>query len=55
VAFSPQANYTDWSIAAAGEVLPTFTGRGCCVVSAANPFGHQTQVLQTKAATFSFK
>jgi hypothetical protein len=31
VAFIPQANYTDWSIAAAGEVVSTFSGRGCCV------------------------
>jgi hypothetical protein len=33
-----QVNYTDWSSAAAGEVVPTFAGRGCCVVSMANPF-----------------
>jgi hypothetical protein len=31
---SPQANYTDRATAAVGEVVPTFAGRGCCVVSA---------------------
>jgi hypothetical protein len=39
VAFSPQSNYTHWSTAAAGEVVPTFVGRGVCVVRAANPHG----------------
>jgi hypothetical protein len=38
MAFIPQGNYTDFSTAAAGEVVPTFVDRGCCVVSAANPF-----------------
>jgi hypothetical protein len=37
--FSLQASYTDCPSAAGGEVVPTFAGRGCCVVSAANPFG----------------
>jgi hypothetical protein len=32
--FSPQANYTNWTTAAVGEVVPTFAGRGCYVVSA---------------------
>jgi hypothetical protein len=27
MASSLQANYTDWSIAAAGEIVPTFAGR----------------------------
>jgi hypothetical protein len=31
---SPQANYTDRATAAVGEVVPTFEGRGCYVVSA---------------------
>jgi hypothetical protein len=31
---SPQANYTDRATAAVGEVVPTFAGRGCYVVSA---------------------
>jgi hypothetical protein len=39
VAFSPQSNYIDGSTEAASEVVPTFAGRGCCVVSAVNPFG----------------
>jgi hypothetical protein len=34
---SPQANYTDRATAAVGEVVPTFAGRGCCVVRATNP------------------
>jgi ethanolamine utilization protein EutP (predicted NTPase) len=38
VAFSPQANYTDWATATAGEVVQTFAGTGCCVVSATNPY-----------------
>jgi hypothetical protein len=31
---SPQANYTDRATAAVDEVVPTFAGRGCYVVSA---------------------
>jgi hypothetical protein len=31
---SPQAKYTDRATAAVGEVVPTFAGRGCYVVSA---------------------
>jgi hypothetical protein len=30
---SPQANYIDRATAAVGEVVPTFAGRGCYVVS----------------------
>jgi hypothetical protein len=36
---SPQANYTDRATAAVGEVVPTFAGKGCCVVSATGPHG----------------
>jgi hypothetical protein len=36
---SPQANYTDWATAAVGEVVPTFAGRGCYVVSATDSHG----------------
>jgi hypothetical protein len=36
---SPQANYTDRATAAVGQVVPTFAGRGCCVVSATNSQG----------------
>jgi hypothetical protein len=36
---SPQANYTDRATAAVGEVVPTFTGRGCYVVSATDSHG----------------
>jgi hypothetical protein len=36
---SPQANYTDRATAAVGEVVPTFAGRGCCVVSTTNSHG----------------
>jgi hypothetical protein len=34
---SPQANYTDRVTAAVGEVVPTFAGRECYVVSATDP------------------
>jgi hypothetical protein len=37
LAFSLQANYMDRSIAGAG-VMPTFAGRGCCVVSATDSY-----------------
>jgi hypothetical protein len=37
---SPQANYTDRVTAAVGEVVPTFAGRGCYVVSATDSHGH---------------
>jgi hypothetical protein len=40
MAFRLQANYTDGSTAAAGEVVSTVAGRGCCVVSAKNPYNH---------------
>jgi hypothetical protein len=36
---SPQANYTDRATAAVGEVVQTFAGRGCYVVSAADSHG----------------
>jgi hypothetical protein len=36
---SPQANYTDRVTAAFGEVVPTFAGRGCYVVSATDSHG----------------
>jgi hypothetical protein len=36
---SPQANYTDRATAAVGEVVPTFEGRGCYVVSATDSYG----------------
>jgi hypothetical protein len=36
---SPQANYTDRATAAVGEVVPTFAGRGCYVVRAADSHG----------------
>jgi hypothetical protein len=36
---SPQANYTDRATAAVGEVVPTFAGRGCYVVSATDSLG----------------
>jgi hypothetical protein len=36
---SPQANYTDRATASVGEVVPTFAGRGCCLVSATNSHG----------------
>jgi hypothetical protein len=36
---SPQANYTDRATAAVGEVVPTFAGRGCYVVSATDSYG----------------
>jgi hypothetical protein len=36
---SPQANYTDPATAAVGEVVPTFAGRGCYVVSATDSHG----------------
>jgi hypothetical protein len=39
IAFSPQANYTNSLTPTAGKVVPTFVGRGCCMVSAVNPFG----------------
>jgi hypothetical protein len=37
VAFSPQVNYTSRSTAVAGEGVPTFEWRGCCVVSTMGP------------------
>jgi hypothetical protein len=36
---SSQANYTDQATAAVGEVVPTFAGRGCYVVSATDSHG----------------
>jgi hypothetical protein len=36
---SPQANYTDRVTAAVSEVVPTFAGRGCYVVSATDSHG----------------
>jgi hypothetical protein len=36
---SPQANYTARTTAAVGEVVPTFAGRGCYVVSATDSHG----------------
>jgi hypothetical protein len=36
---SPQANYTDRATAAVGEVVPTFAGRGCYVVSPTDSHG----------------
>jgi hypothetical protein len=36
---SPQAKYTDRATAAVGEVVPTFAGRGCYVVSATDSHG----------------
>jgi hypothetical protein len=36
---SPQVNYTDRATAAVGEVVPTFAGRGCYVVSATDSHG----------------
>jgi hypothetical protein len=47
---SSVANYADGVTAAAGEVLPIFADRVCCVVSTTDP-----SLLQTEAATFSFK
>jgi hypothetical protein len=37
-----RTDYINWSTAAAGEIVPTFAGRGCWVVSAAIPFGLQS-------------
>jgi hypothetical protein len=42
---SPQAKYTDRATAAVGEVVPTFAGRGCCVVSATGPHGRNLGFL----------
>jgi hypothetical protein len=36
---SPQVNYTDRATAAVGEVVPTFAGRGCYLVSATDSHG----------------
>jgi hypothetical protein len=36
---SPQANYSDRATVAVGEVVPTFAGRGCYVVSATDSHG----------------
>jgi hypothetical protein len=36
---SPQENYTDRATAAVGEVVPTFAGRGCYVVSVTDSHG----------------
>jgi hypothetical protein len=36
---SPQANYSDRATAAVGEVVSTFAGRGCYVVSATDTHG----------------
>jgi hypothetical protein len=36
---SPQANYNNRATAAVGEVVPTFAGRGCYVVSATDSHG----------------
>jgi hypothetical protein len=36
---SPQVNYTDRATAAVGEVVPTFAGKGCYVVSATDSHG----------------
>jgi hypothetical protein len=37
---SPQANYADRATAVVGEVVATFAGRGCYVVSATDSHGH---------------
>jgi hypothetical protein len=52
VVFSPQANFTDLSIAAAGEVVSTFAGRECCVVGATNPFGRQSEFPRPEPLLF---
>jgi hypothetical protein len=39
VAFSPQEKYMDRATAAVREINANFAGRGCCVVSAAEPYG----------------
>jgi hypothetical protein len=36
---SPQANYTERATAAVGQVVPTFAGRGCYMVSATDSHG----------------
>jgi hypothetical protein len=36
---SPQVNYTDRATAGVGEVVPTFAGTGCYVVSATDSHG----------------
>jgi hypothetical protein len=36
---SQQANHTDRATVAVGEVVPTFAGRGCYVVSATDSHG----------------
>jgi hypothetical protein len=38
--FSPQANYTNQSTTAASEVVLTFAGRECCMVSATDSHDH---------------
>jgi hypothetical protein len=40
---SPQANYTDRATADVGEVVPTFAGRGCYVVSATDSHGRSSR------------
>jgi hypothetical protein len=39
VDFSPQAKYTDRGLPRPSNLVPTFGDRGCCVVSAADPYG----------------
>jgi hypothetical protein len=36
---SPKENYTDRATAAVGELVPTFAGRGCYVVSPTDSHG----------------
>jgi hypothetical protein len=44
---SPQANYIDRATAAVGEVVPTFAGRGCYVVSATDSVITHSRVKST--------
>jgi hypothetical protein len=39
VALIPQTNYTDRETVAADEIVPTFAGRECRVISAMNSYG----------------
>jgi hypothetical protein len=49
---SPQANYTNRAAAAVGEVVPSFVGTGCYVVSATDSHGRVSQFSRPEPLLF---
>jgi hypothetical protein len=55
VAFSPQANYTDWATVTASEVAPTFVDKKLSRDQSNESLRLLFSVLYTGTPTFSFK